>query len=49
MPWALDVAKNFGLLGVPLFTQSCSVTSIYYSEVDSMTTFTIRVFVTWIA
>ncbi|KEH25945.1 UDP-glucosyltransferase family protein [Medicago truncatula] len=30
MPWALDVAKNFGLLGVPFFTQSCSVNSIYF-------------------
>lgn len=30
LPWALDVAKQFGLLGVVFFTQSCSVNSIYY-------------------
>jgi len=29
-PWVLDIAKNFGLLGVPFFTQSCSVNSIYF-------------------
>ncbi|XP_048499971.1 UDP-glycosyltransferase 74G1 [Beta vulgaris subsp. vulgaris] len=29
-PWALDVAKKFGLVGVLFFTQSCSVNSIYY-------------------
>ncbi|KAJ1403778.1 UDP-glycosyltransferase family, conserved site [Sesbania bispinosa] len=30
MPWALDVAKNFGLRGVAFFTQSCSVNHIYF-------------------
>ncbi|KAJ0024313.1 hypothetical protein Pint_07919 [Pistacia integerrima] len=30
MPWALDVAKEFGLLGVVFFTQSCAVNNIYY-------------------
>jgi len=30
MPWALDVAKSFGLLGVAFFTQSCAVNSIYF-------------------
>nr|BBN60750.1 UDP-glycosyltransferase 74K4 [Glycyrrhiza uralensis] len=29
LPWALDVAKKFGLLGAAFFTQSCSVNSIY--------------------
>ncbi|KNA22086.1 hypothetical protein SOVF_037310 [Spinacia oleracea] len=30
LPWALDVAKQFGLVGVVFFTQSCTVNSIYY-------------------
>ncbi|XP_010679006.2 UDP-glycosyltransferase 74G1 [Beta vulgaris subsp. vulgaris] len=30
LPWVLDVAKQFGLVGVVFFTQSCSVNSIYY-------------------
>ncbi|KAJ1403782.1 UDP-glycosyltransferase family, conserved site [Sesbania bispinosa] len=30
LPWALDVAKNFGLLGATFFTQSCSVNDIYF-------------------
>lgn len=30
LPWALDVAKKFGLLGVLFFPESCSVNSIYY-------------------
>ncbi|KAL9227504.1 hypothetical protein vseg_003186 [Gypsophila vaccaria] len=29
-PWALDVAKKFGLVGVCFFTQSCAVNSVYY-------------------
>ncbi|XP_017972910.1 PREDICTED: UDP-glycosyltransferase 74G1 [Theobroma cacao] len=30
LPWALDVAKQFGVAGVAFFTQSCAVNSIYY-------------------
>ncbi|KAI7983647.1 UDP-glycosyltransferase 74G1 [Camellia lanceoleosa] len=30
LPWALDVAKEFGILGVVFFTQTCAVNSIYY-------------------
>lgn len=30
LPWALDVAKEFGLLGAAFFTQSCSVNNIYF-------------------
>ncbi|PRQ22265.1 putative UDP-glucuronosyl/UDP-glucosyltransferase [Rosa chinensis] len=30
MPWALDVAKKFGIVGAAFFTQSCVVDSIYY-------------------
>lgn len=30
MPWALDIAKQLGLFGAVLFTQSCAVTQIYY-------------------
>ncbi|KAL5562256.1 hypothetical protein UlMin_032003 [Ulmus minor] len=30
LPWALDVAKRFGLVGVIFFTQSCAVNSVYY-------------------
>ncbi|XP_052198445.1 UDP-glycosyltransferase 74F2-like [Diospyros lotus] len=30
MPWALDVAKQFGLAGAPFFTQPCAVNYIYY-------------------
>ncbi|KAL5794444.1 hypothetical protein ACOSP7_003038 [Xanthoceras sorbifolium] len=29
-PWALDVAKQFGVLKVAFFTQSCAVSNIYY-------------------
>ncbi|EXB61152.1 UDP-glycosyltransferase 74E2 [Morus notabilis] len=29
IPWALDVAKEFGLIGAAFFTQSCAVVSIY--------------------
>ncbi|PKI78105.1 UDP-glycosyltransferase 74E2-like [Punica granatum] len=28
--WALDIAREHGLLGVPFFTQSCVVNAIYY-------------------
>jgi pathogen-inducible salicylic acid glucosyltransferase len=30
LPWALDIAKRFGLVGAMLFTQSCAVDNIYY-------------------
>ncbi|KAK0589044.1 hypothetical protein LWI29_008872 [Acer saccharum] len=30
LPWVLDVAKKFQLLGVVFFTQTCAVSSIYY-------------------
>jgi pathogen-inducible salicylic acid glucosyltransferase len=30
LPWALDVAKKFGLFGAAFFTQSCVVNNIYY-------------------
>ncbi|KAI3443954.1 hypothetical protein Pfo_000619 [Paulownia fortunei] len=30
IPWSLDVAKKFGLVGAAFFTQSSSVNSIYY-------------------
>ncbi|KAF5798063.1 putative UDP-glucuronosyl/UDP-glucosyltransferase, UDP-glycosyltransferase family [Helianthus annuus] len=30
LPWALDVAKRFRLMGVAFFTQTCAVNSIYY-------------------
>ncbi|CBI24721.3 unnamed protein product, partial [Vitis vinifera] len=30
MPWAQDVAEPLGLDGVPFFTQSCAVSTIYY-------------------
>ena len=30
LPWALDVAKKFGLVGAAFFTQSCAVGNIYY-------------------
>lgn len=29
-PWALDVAHQFGFVGVVFFTQSCAVNSVYY-------------------
>nr|DAD25160.1 TPA_asm: hypothetical protein HUJ06_026624 [Nelumbo nucifera] len=29
-PWALDVAKQLGIVGVPLFTQMCATNNIYY-------------------
>ncbi|CAK9309317.1 unnamed protein product [Citrullus colocynthis] len=31
MPWALDIAKEFGVLGAAFFTQSCAVNAIYYN------------------
>lgn len=30
LPWALDIAKKFGLVGAVFFTQSCAVNNIYY-------------------
>ncbi|KDO37368.1 hypothetical protein CISIN_1g036519mg [Citrus sinensis] len=30
LPWALDVAKKFGLTGAAFLTQSCTVASIYH-------------------
>ncbi|RDX72044.1 UDP-glycosyltransferase 74F2 [Mucuna pruriens] len=30
LPWALDVAKKFGLLGAAFFTQSCTTNNIYF-------------------
>ncbi|MCL7047566.1 hypothetical protein MKW94_017918 [Papaver nudicaule] len=30
LPWALDVARQFGLVGGSFFTQPCAVNSIYY-------------------
>ncbi|KAB1218162.1 UDP-glycosyltransferase 74F2 [Morella rubra] len=30
LPWALDVAKKFGLYGAAFFTQTCAVNFIYY-------------------
>ncbi|XVE72644.1 hypothetical protein DITRI_Ditri11bG0054600 [Diplodiscus trichospermus] len=30
LPWALDVAKQFGILSAVFFTQSCAVNSVYY-------------------
>ncbi|KAK1567945.1 hypothetical protein Q3G72_018425 [Acer saccharum] len=30
LPWALDVAKKFGIVGAVFFTQSCAVDSILY-------------------
>ncbi|KDP35128.1 hypothetical protein JCGZ_10662 [Jatropha curcas] len=30
MPWALDIARELGLFGACLFTQSCAVSTIYY-------------------
>jgi pathogen-inducible salicylic acid glucosyltransferase len=30
LPWALDVAKKFGLVGAVFFTQSCAVDNVYY-------------------
>ncbi|KAJ4875727.1 UDP-glycosyltransferase 74F2 [Raphanus sativus] len=30
MPWALDVAREFGLAAAPFFTQSCAVNYVYY-------------------
>jgi pathogen-inducible salicylic acid glucosyltransferase len=30
LPWALDIAKSFGLLGAMFLTQSCAVDNIYY-------------------
>ncbi|XP_022734282.1 UDP-glycosyltransferase 74F2-like [Durio zibethinus] len=30
LPWALDVAKQFGIVGAAFFTQACAVDYIYY-------------------
>lgn len=30
LPWALDVAKQFGIVGAAFFTQACAVNYIYY-------------------
>lgn len=30
LPWALDIAKQFGILSAVFFTQSCAVNSVYY-------------------
>ncbi|KAI3678635.1 hypothetical protein L6452_37936 [Arctium lappa] len=30
LPWALDVAKRFGIVGAVFFTQTCAVNNIYY-------------------
>ncbi|KAF5195184.1 Udp-glycosyltransferase 74f2 [Thalictrum thalictroides] len=30
LPWALDVAKEFGMFGATFFTQACAVNNIYY-------------------
>nr|POE90564.1 udp-glycosyltransferase 74f2 [Quercus suber] len=30
LPWALEVAKKFGIFGVAFFTQTCAVNFIYY-------------------
>ncbi|XP_026384179.1 UDP-glycosyltransferase 74F2-like [Papaver somniferum] len=30
LPWALDVTKQFNLMGAAFYTQSCAVSSIYY-------------------
>ncbi|KAF5204731.1 Udp-glycosyltransferase 74f2 [Thalictrum thalictroides] len=30
LPWALDVAREFGMFGAAFFTQSCAVNNIYY-------------------
>lgn len=30
LPWALDVAKRFGLVGAAFFTQACAVNYVYY-------------------
>ncbi|KAL2920783.1 UDP-glycosyltransferase 74E2 [Bienertia sinuspersici] len=30
IPWALDIAKKFGIYGASYFTQSCLVNSIFY-------------------
>ena len=30
IPWALEVAKKFGILGAAFFTQSCAVNNIYF-------------------
>ncbi|PON46704.1 UDP-glucuronosyl/UDP-glucosyltransferase [Parasponia andersonii] len=30
LPWALDVAKQFGIAGAAFFTQACTVNYIYY-------------------
>ncbi|KAL6211041.1 hypothetical protein ACLB2K_016269 [Fragaria x ananassa] len=31
MPWPLEVAKRFGIVGATFFTQSCAVDNIYYN------------------
>ncbi|CAI0414155.1 unnamed protein product [Linum tenue] len=36
LPWCLDVAKSFGLMAAPFFTQSCAVDSIYNHVRDGL-------------
>ena len=36
MPWPLDVARRFGIVGAVFFTQSCAVDNIYYSVQQGM-------------
>ena len=36
LPWALDVAKELGILGVVFFTQTCAVNSIYYHVYEGL-------------
>ncbi|KAG5242219.1 glucosyltransferase family protein [Salix suchowensis] len=31
MPWVLDTARQLGLIGASLFTQSCAVDTVYYT------------------
>ncbi|GFY99456.1 hypothetical protein Acr_13g0008560 [Actinidia rufa] len=36
LPWALDVAQQFGLVGAIFFTQSCAVNNIYYHAYEGL-------------
>ncbi|XP_057482999.1 flavonol 7-O-beta-glucosyltransferase UGT74F1-like [Actinidia eriantha] len=38
LPWALDVARIFGLFGAAFFTQSCAVGAIYYGVREGLMT-----------
>lgn len=31
MPWVLNIARGFGLLGAAFFTQSCAVNAVFYN------------------